>query len=213
MPKKAENNAKYRRNEMISNKLGLKGQVTVKVLDANGNLKRFPEHPILKHLPLTIQELAEKYLNIPVSGREMIVVNHNIVTDEGDALVADQLADSPGQTKVDSTNGYIEVGTGFTSESKSATSCTTPTGSPEIMDAGYPQTQGAFGAANDNILDYRATFEAGDLNQTGIDEAALLNNSSAAAADCLAYAEISPAVNVTTADTLEVTWSLTFTGS
>lgn len=140
-------------------------------------------------------------------------VNHNIVTNEGDALIADQMADVPAQAKVDGTNGYIEVGTGFTSESKSATSCTTPTGSPELMDTGYPQVKGAFGAANDNITVYKATFEAGDLNDTGIDEAALLNNAVAGSADCLAYAQITPAVDVGSSDTLTTTWELTFTGA
>jgi hypothetical protein len=185
---------------MLNDKLKIKGKLEVKVFDKNGNLKRFP------------QTWWQKLLGLP--GREMYVVNHNIVTDEGDALVADILQETPTQTKVDNTNGYIEVGTGWTGTTpKQNTSCNTPTGSPEIMDATYPQTVGAFGAANDNQVQYRSTFEAGDLNATGIDEAALLNNASAGAADCLAYAQITPSVNVTTSDTLEVTWTLTFTGA
>lgn len=139
--------------------------------------------------------------------------SRNIVTDEGDALIADLMSDSPARNKVDSTNGHIEVGTGFVSESKSAEACTTPTGSPEVMDSGYPQTKGAWGAADDNVTVFKVTFEAGDLDATGIDEAALLNASIAATADCLAYAQISPAVDVSSSDTLEITWELTFTGS
>ena len=76
------------------------------------------------------------------------------------------------------------------------------------MDTGYPQTKGSWGAADDNVLVYVATFEAGDLNATGIDEALLGNGT-----DTLAYAEINPAVDVTTSDTLEVTWELTFLGA
>jgi hypothetical protein len=142
----------------------------------------------------------------------MISVNHNIVTDEGDALIADIMSQTPAKTKVDNTNGYIEVGTGFTSEAKSTLSCATPTGSPEVMDASYPQQKGAFGAANDNVTVYKSTFEAGDLNATGIDEAALINNAAAASAECLAYAQITPAIDVASTDTLAVTWELTFTG-
>lgn len=184
---------------MFKSNTMIKGKVTFRVYDEDGNLKRFE--------PGLVRSL------LGISGRAMEIVTHNIVTDEGDALVADQMSDTPSQTKVDGTNGHIEVGTGFTSESKTATSCTTPTGSPEILDTGYPQLKGSFGAADDNVTVYRATFEAGDLNTTGIDEAALLNNASAGAAECLAYAQISPALNVTSSDTLEITWELTFTGS
>lgn len=184
---------------MFRDRMGLKGQVTAVVRGPDGRIKQ--------REPSFLQRL----LKLP--GALEISVNHNIVTNEGDAMVADILQITPERTKVDNTNGYIEVGTGFTSESKAATSCTTPTGSPEVMDATYPQTKGNWGAADDNVIVYVATFEAGDLNATGIDEAALLNGGTATTADCLAYAQINPSVNVTTADTLEVTWEITFLGS
>jgi hypothetical protein len=184
---------------MIKSTAKIKGKVSWVVRGPDGEIKRHP------------RTWWQKLLGLP--GTPMMGTNHNIVTDEGDALIADAMSDTPTQTKVDGTNGYIEVGTGFTSESKSQTSCLTPTGSPELMDSGYPQPKGAFGAADDNVTVYVATFEAGDLNDTGIDEAALINNSTATAAECLAYAQINPAVNVGTSDTLEVTWELTFTGA
>ena len=184
---------------MINDNSFITGKVTAIVYDADGNIKRHAA-PWWRRL-----------LGLP--GKKMISVNHNIVTDEGDALIADQLTETPVKTKVDNTNGYIEVGTGFTSETKGTLSCATPTGSPEVMDATYPIVKGAFGAADDNVTVYRATFEAGDLNVSGIDEAALLNNASAASAECLAYAQITPTINVTTADTLEVTWELTYLGA
>ena len=140
-------------------------------------------------------------------------VNYNIVTNEGDAMMADIMTQTPVQIKVDNTNGHIEVGTGFTSEVKTVLSCVTPTGNPEVMDATYPKLKGTFGNADDNVTQYRATFEVGDLNDTGIDEAALLNNSSAGSAECLAYAEISPAVDVSTSDTLQADWELTILGA
>ena len=52
---------------------------------------------------------------------------------------------------------------------------------------------------------YKATFEAGDLNDTGIDEAILESTTP----DCMAYAQITPTVDVSTSDTLEVTWEIT----
>ena len=144
----------------------------------------------------------------------MLGFHHNIVTNQGDALVADNMSETPAQTKVDNTNGHITVGTGWTGTTpKTNEAVNTPTDSPEVMDATYPKQKGAFGAANDNITQYRATFEAGDLNASGIDEAGLGNNATEASGDNLAYGEISPAVNVTTADTLQVDWEITYVGA
>ena len=144
-----------------------------------------------------------------------VSINHNAVTNQGDAMIADWVATTATRTKVDNANGYIEVGTGWTGTSiKTNTAPNTQTGNGEAMDTGYPTVEGtSFGAADDNIVQYRATFEAGDLNSTGIDEACMGNTSGSSDWDCLAYAQISPAVNVTTSDTLQVDWELTFTGS
>jgi hypothetical protein len=141
-------------------------------------------------------------------------VNHNIVTDEGDALVADNMANTPARTKVDQTNGHITVGTGWTGTTpKQNTAVNTPTGSPEVMDTGYPVLKGTWGNTDDNVVQYRATFEAGDLNQTGIDEAGLGNNAVEASGDNLAYGQITPSVDVASTDTLQVDWEITFLGA
>ncbi len=146
--------------------------------------------------------------------RWMLGFNHNIITNQGDALIADNMSETPTQTKVDNTNGHIAVGTGWTGASpKTNEVVNTPTGSPEIMDATYPKQKGAFGGADDNVVQYRATFEAGDLNISGIDEAGLGNHATEATGDNLSYGEITPAVNVTTADTLQVDWEHTYLGA
>lgn len=137
-------------------------------------------------------------------------VHHNIVTNEGDALIADAMADSQARTRVDNANGVIGVGTGYSSAGKTTDALVTQTGPFEPMDSGYPQVKGTFAATDDNVVQYRATWEPGDLNDTGIDEAIIKNGSSG---DTLAYAQISPAVDVTSTDILQVTWELTFTGS
>jgi len=172
----------------------MRGLVTAKVFDAEGNVKR--------HEP----NLFERLFNLP--GKEMISVNHNIVTNEGDALFIDMLVTTGTQTAMDNANAEIAVGTGFTSETKGTDALVTPTGSAEEMDATYPLQKGAFAGSDDNVIVYRSTFEAADLDDTGIDEALLGNGT-----DTLAYAEITPTVNVTTADTLEITWEITFLGS
>lgn len=179
---------------MIREKMGIRGKVTVKVLDSNGEVKRRK------------QTALQKFLGLP--GSKMISVNHNIVTNEGDALIADLLQDTPERTKLDNTNAVIGVGTGFTTEAKTVDALVTQTGSDEAMDASYPQTKGAWAAADDNVIVYKSTFEAGDLNQTGIDEALLGNGT-----DTMAYAQISPAVDVTSTDTLEITWEITLLGA
>lgn len=179
---------------MFRDKMGLTGRVTVVVYDKDGNIKR--------HEPNWFQRLFR------LPGKLMVCTNHNIVTNEGDALIADLLQNTPERTKVDTSNGVIGVGTGFTAEGKTSDALGTQTGSNEAMDSGYPQTKGAWAAADDNVIVYKATFEAGDLNATGIDEALLGNGT-----DTLAYAEITTPVNVTTSDTLAVTWEITLLGS
>lgn len=138
---------------------------------------------------------------------KQVVTNHNIVTNQGDALIADAMADTQARTKVDNANGEIEVGTGFVSAIKSRTGCTTPVGSPQGMEATYPKLKGAFGATDDNVTQYRSIFAPGSLNANGIDEVSLGNGT-----DNLAYANLSPSVNMTLADTLQVDWELTFVG-
>jgi hypothetical protein len=135
--------------------------------------------------------------------------NHNVVTAQGDALIADLMADSPARTKVDNSNGEITVGTGWTGIStKNNTGVNTLTGSPQGMESTYPKLKGSFGAANDSTVQYLAVFAAGSLDVSGIDEAALGNGT-----DNLAYAEISPTVNVGLSDTLQVSWEITVLGA
>jgi hypothetical protein len=179
---------------LFKSKVRLTGKVTARVLDKDGNVKLYPPN------------WYQKLLGLP--GRKMISVNHNIVTNEGDALIADLMQETPERTKVDNTNGVIGVGTGFVTELKTTDALVTQTGVDEAMDVGFPETKGDWGLADDGIIVYVSTFEAGDLNDTGIDEALLGNGT-----DTLAYAQITPAVDVSTSDTLEVTWEITLLGA
>ncbi|MBI9103767.1 MAG: hypothetical protein JEY99_15230 [Spirochaetales bacterium] len=174
------------------------GKVTVRILDENGKVKTKPPGPI------------RKLLGLP--GKKMEQTRHNIITNQGDALLADLLSNTPVKTKLDNTNAKIAVGTGYTGVStKSNTGCNTPRGSRRSMDSGYPQIKGAFGATDDNVVIYRATFPQYSLNYTGIDEASLHN--AATDGECLAYAQISPYVNMTNNDTLQIEWEITFLGT
>jgi hypothetical protein len=182
----------------MKDSIRIKGMVTVRVLDGNGNIKRRPP------------SWFRRVLRIP--GRLMEQRFHNIVTREGDALIADALLASPTKTKVTSSAGYIQVGTGWTGNStKTNTRCNSATGSMKLLDSGYPALKAAWGSTGDTTVIYRATFAAGALNANNVNEACLLNGNSTSAIS-LAYAQISPSVNVTTSDTLQVQWEITILG-
>ncbi|MFP3041734.1 hypothetical protein LQZ19_07915 [Treponema primitia] len=176
----------------------VRGMVTVRVLDKDGIIKRRAPGWFGKLLRL--------------QGRPMEQRHHNIVTREGDALIADALLVTPTKTKVSSSAGFIQVGTGWTGNStKTNARCNTPTGSMKALDSGYPALKAAWGNTGDTTITYRASFAAGALNANGINEACLLNGN-ATASNCLAYAQITPVVNVTTSDTLQVLWEITILG-
>jgi hypothetical protein len=183
---------------MMKDRLRVKGLVTVRVLDRDGNVKRRPAGWFRRLFRIPGRLCEQKY--------------HNIVTREGDALIADALLASPAKTKVTSSSGYIHVGTGWTGNStKTNTRCNTATGSMKALDSGYPALTAAWGNTGDTTVTYRATFAAGSLNANGINEACLLNGNGSAA-NCLAYAQITPAVNVTSIDTLLILWEITILG-
>jgi len=182
----------------MRDRIKIRGMVTVRVLDRDGKIKR--------RAPGWFGRLFK------LPGRLMEYRHHNIVTREGDALIADALLASPTKTKVTSATGYIQVGTGWTGNStKTNTRCNTPTGSMRALDPNYPALSAAWGNTGDNIVTYRATFPAGSLNANGINEGCLLNGNDGAAI-CLAYAQITPSSNVTASDTLQVLWEITITG-
>ncbi len=184
---------------MISSKGKMKGMVTITVRDANGNIKYY-KNGFLRNL-LRMKE------------KPMITKHHNTITTIGDNLIADLMISNPTQNKVDATNGYMIVGTGWTgSTPKNNTSVNTATGTYKKLDSSYPKIKGTFGAANGNVVLYRASFAAGDLNANGINEVALMNGNTAQA-KCLAYAQITPSVNVTSADSLQIDWQITVSGS
>jgi hypothetical protein len=182
----------------MKDRIKICGKVTVRVLDKDGNVKRRAPGWLCRLLKLP--------------GRLMEYCHHNIVTREGDAMIADALLASPTRTKVTSTNGFIQVGTGWTGNStKTNTRCNTATGTMRVLDSGFPALKAAWGSTGDTTITYRATFAAGLLNANGINEACLLNGNTAAA-NCLAYAQVNPSVNVTASDTLQVLWEITILG-
>ena len=182
----------------MKDKIKIRGSVTVQVFDQHGKLKR--------RSPGFLRKL------FGLQGSFMVYEFHNIVTRQGDALIADALLAAPTRTKVTSASGFIQVGTGWTGNSaKTNTRCNTPTGSMRALDGNFPALKAAWGNTGDTTVTYRATFAAGTLNANGINEACLLNGN-VVASNCLAYAQITPSVNVTNSDTLQILWEITILG-
>jgi len=182
----------------MRDKIRIRGSVTVQVFDRFGKVKR--KKP----------GFVRRLLGLP--GRYYVLNRHNIVTREGDALIADALLPVPNKTKVTGTNGYIQIGTGWTGNStKTNTRCNNATGTMKALDASFPTLKAAWGNTGDTTIIYRATFEAGSLNANGINEAVLLNGNDVGAS-CLAYAQITPSVNVSADDTLQIVWEITILG-
>jgi len=182
----------------MRDKLRIMGMVTVRVLDGNGCLRR--------------RRLGFLRRLLGLQGRLMVYRRHNIVTREGDALIADSMLATPSRNRVTGATGFMQVGTGWTgSGTKGNTRCNAPTGDVRPLDGGFPALKAAWGNTGDNTVTYRATFGAGTLNANGINEVCILNGAGAGA-DCLAYARIAPAVNVTSDDSLQVLWEITILG-
>lgn len=160
------------------------GKLRIRVIDSEGNLK---------------QE----------------VLTSNVVTDSGDAYIADLLSSSPVRTKITTGSCYIPVGTGWTGTTpKANTWVNTQVGSSQAVDATYPKLKGAWGTVDDNVLQFQVTYLPGSLNVIGINEAAITSHASNVAANSiLSYAQITPAVNVSSTDTLVILWEVTFVGS
>lgn len=174
-----------------------RGTVRVRVLNEKGEIRRKPPG------------LFRRVLGLP--GRRREQVYHNVVTAQGDALLAN-LAVAGGMTPVDSGNGHIEVGTGWTGISpKDNTGCNSPTGSRRGMESGYPRTKGTFGESVDDKACWQAVFPSGSLEANGVNEAALMNGLIGGV--CLAYAQITPEVNLASNDILQIDWEITFYGT
>lgn len=175
--------------EKIQVNVSIQGKITAIVFDEHGNVKQVSE-------------------------------NHNIVTTSGDSYIADMLQDVSARQKIDNAHGYIPVGTGWTGTgTKNNTWVNTQTGAAQPLDPTYPKVKESWGnsaqpATNSNIVQYKVTYLPGSLNVTGVNEAAITSDSlSGPDASCLAYAQITPEINVAILDSLILSWEISFVGA
>jgi hypothetical protein len=145
---------------------------------------------------------------------ESEVMAHNIITATGDAYIADLLSLSPARQKINGTNCYVILGTGYTgANNKNQTWVNTQTGSGQLVSSTYPQLVGTWGNSGQNVLNFVFLFSAGSLNVTGINEACITSaNVQGSTTTCLAYVN-TPSTNVSISSTLQITWQITFLGT
>lgn len=193
---------------MFRDRIKVSGVITATVLGPDGKPK-LREHKSARLLLKIILQAKWRIEEIRRMFNYEVSINHNVVTHQGDALIADLMATVPTRTKVDNANGVISVGTGWTGVNpKDNTGVNTVTGSPQAMEVTYPIQKAAWGLANDNVVQYRVIFGAGSLNAAGIDEASLGNGT-----DNLAYGQVTPDATVGSSDTLQIDWEITFLGA
>lgn len=118
----------------------------------------------------------------------------NVITEVGDAHVADQLSSSPGESAM----SHMAIGTGSTA---AATGDTT-LDSEIDRNALTSRTQGA-GAADNDVI-YVGDWAAGD-GTGAITEAGILNSSSGGTLLCR---QVFSVINKGASDTLKITWTV-----
>lgn len=145
----------------------------------------------------------------------------NLVVDEGDEYLVDALATTPAIAAQD----CMALGEGFTSLAKGDTWLTTgyagnghDTAGEGGLDVGFPKIKPG-GGANNKVLQFQATFDAGYATKTGIDEAIISNVNpdvdglDPGASVILAHGEVSPVVNKGVNDSLVLVWEVSFLGA
>ncbi len=170
-----------------------KGQIRVLVVGKDGEIKKYP------------RSFWRKLLGLPA--KLMFVKNHNTITVQGEKLLADWMLGVPTKPRITDATGFIQVGTGWTGTSpKQNTRCNTPFTTMQQISTEFPELTEA-----ENGVMYKAVFPADFFLTRTLNEICLLNGNTELA-ECLAYAELSPAVPITSSDTLTIEWDIAFEG-
>lgn len=141
----------------------------------------------------------------------------NIVTTQGDNYFVDQLSDSTGAA-VD----LMALGTGSGNVGKADTWVSGPFANNGSAAAGKGSVAAVTNSGTPGNLQYVGTFAAGYATKDGITRAILTNldpsgngngTPNGTTTFCVAHGTISPTVNKGAADSLVITWDVTFLGS
>lgn len=174
---------------MAKNPMGVKGIVTIELFGKNGELKQ----------------------------REVV---NNLVTTAGDEYYAKKAIAgiSPANPSAPTAANGMKLGTGTTAAAKSgagAALVTYESGSNNTFDSSFPTT---IDEASDTgwSASYKTTWAAGDVTETALTEAVIVNDAASDATSSAAntYARVTfTAINKTADDSLIITWNHTFLGT
>jgi len=155
--------------------------------------------------------------------------NHNVVVNLGDAYICDMLNTNSSRAKMTGSKCWIHLGSGWTGVNTKAnkTVNTYISSGTKLVDTNYPLVENAplfDGGLNNNVLTYKwtgLTSVTGTVNEvliasySGATSPTLTGNMNTTATldAVLAYAQVSPAVVLTSSDTLDISWSITFSGT
>jgi len=170
-----------------------KGQIRVLVVGKDGEIKKYQ------------RSFWRRLFGLPA--KMMFVKNHNTITVQGEKLLANWMLGVPTKPRITDATGFIQVGTGWTGTSpKQNTRCNTPTASLKALSTGYPVIN-----ADQTGIIYKAYFDPDFFSSCTLNEICLLNGNTAQA-EALAYAQIVPAVPITSYDALTIEWEIIFQG-
>lgn len=143
----------------------------------------------------------------------------NLITDAGDLYYAGKAIASiaPASPAAPTAMSGMKLGTGTTAAAKSgagAALVTYITGSNNPFDASFPATQN-LGAGLGVNGQYKTTWAAGDVTNSAITEAVIVNDAATDATSTAAntsHRVVFTAINKTASDTLVITWNAKFLG-
>lgn len=144
----------------------------------------------------------------------------NLITDAGDLYYAGKAIASvaPASPSAPTAMSGMKLGTGTTAAAKSgagAALVTYITGSNNPFDASFPATQN-LGAGLGVNGQYKTTWAAGDVTNSAITEAVIVNDAATDATSTAAntsHRVVFTAINKTASDTLVITWNAKFLGA
>lgn len=201
---------------------------TIELFDQDGNLKaeRVPEPPAPNVVDAAQADAAalQGEAVIQLIGPDGQVKEEqrtsNLITDAGDLYYAGKAITgiSPANPSAPTAMSGMKLGTGTTAVAKSGAGAALVTyisGSNNPFDASFPATQN-LGAGLGVNGQYKTTWAAGDVTNSAITEAVIVNDAGTDATSSAANTAqriVFTAINKTASDSLVITWNAKFLGA
>lgn len=201
---------------------------SVTLYDAQGNIKKTPGIEAAQLDPATVNAaqglkgaaLIEVFHGNPEDGdlKEVVEVD-NLITDAGDLYYAGMAIAlvTPAAPAQPTKMTGMKLGTGTTAAAKAGAGAALVTyisGSNNPFDATWPQTSN-LGAGLGVLGQYKTSWLAGDVTNSAITEAVIVNDAATDATTSAANTShriVFTAINKLSTDSLVITWSAKFLG-